>query len=106
VLELSTIHRNGILAGIWVEKILKTKNYVRESKWSQSIAVGSKSFAEGIKEKLGIRAKGRKVGESGADSKTPYMFQNQEIICSYPFFFKGHSNALNLDGGLDKSSSV
>jgi len=63
--ELSTIHRNGILAGIWVEEILKTKNYVRESKWSQSIAVGSKSFVEGIKEKLGILAKGRKVGESG-----------------------------------------
>ncbi|MBW2164860.1 MAG: hypothetical protein JRG74_01805 [Deltaproteobacteria bacterium] len=37
--------------------------YVRESKWSQSIAVGSKSFVEGIKEKLGIRAKGLKVGE-------------------------------------------
>jgi putative transposase len=50
--------------GKWVEEILKTKNYVRESKWSQSIAVGSKSFVEGIKEKLGIRAKGRKVGES------------------------------------------
>jgi putative transposase len=44
-------------------EILKTKNYVRESKWSQSIAVGSKSFVEGIKEKLGIRAKGRKVGD-------------------------------------------
>jgi putative transposase len=41
--------------GKWVEEILKTKNYVRESKWSQSIAVGSKSFVEGIKEKLGIR---------------------------------------------------
>ena len=32
------------------EEILKTKNYVRESKWSQSIAVGSKSFVEGIKD--------------------------------------------------------
>jgi REP element-mobilizing transposase RayT len=49
----------------WVEEILKTKNNVRESKWSKSIAVGSKGFVEGIKEKLGIRAKGRKVGESG-----------------------------------------
>ena len=27
--------------------------------------VGSKSFVENIKEKLGIRAKGRKVGKSG-----------------------------------------
>ena len=56
-------NRNGAFWE-WVEEILKTKNYVRESKWSQSIAVGSKSFVEGIKEKLGIRAKGRKVGES------------------------------------------
>ena len=48
----------------WVEEILKTQNYVRESKWSQSIAVGSKSFVEGIKEKLGIRAKGRMVANS------------------------------------------
>ncbi len=68
---------NGILAGIWVEEILKTKNYVRESKWSQSIAIGSKSFVEGIKEKLGIRAKSRKVGESGGlyhlrEAQVPY----------------------------------
>ncbi len=53
--ELRNSHRK------WVEEILKAKNYVRESKWSQSIAVGSKRFVEGIKEKLGIRAKGRKV---------------------------------------------
>jgi REP-associated tyrosine transposase len=55
----------------------QTKNYVRESKWSQSIAVGSKSFVEGIKEKLGIRAKGRKVEESGGlyhlrEAQLPY----------------------------------
>jgi len=47
-----------------LKKILKTQNYVRESKWSQSIAVGNKSFVESIKEKLGIRAKSRKVVES------------------------------------------
>ena len=44
-----------------VEEILKTKNYIWESKWTQSITVGSKNFVEGIKEKLGIRAKSRKV---------------------------------------------
>jgi putative transposase len=61
----------------WVEEILKTKNHVRESKWSQSIAVGSKSFIEGIKAKLGIRAKGRQIGESGGsyhlrEAQVPY----------------------------------
>jgi len=39
--------------------------------------VGGKSFVEGIKEKPGIRAKGRKVGESGAlyhlrEAQVPY----------------------------------
>jgi len=58
----------------WVEEILKTQNYVRESKWSQSIAVGSKGFVEGIKEKLGIRAKGRKV----ADSKDLYHLREAQ----------------------------
>jgi len=62
---------------VYPTEILKAKNYVRESKWSQSIAVGSKSFVEVIKEKLGIRAKGRKVGRSGElyhlrEAQVPY----------------------------------
>jgi hypothetical protein len=32
-----------------------------ESRWTQSIAVGDKSFLAQIKEQLGIRAKGRKI---------------------------------------------
>jgi REP element-mobilizing transposase RayT len=65
----------------WVEKILKTQNYVRESKWSQSIAVGSKSFVESIKEKLGIRAKGRKV----ADSKDLYHLREAQAAYNSNF---------------------
>ena len=34
---------------------------VWDSKWTQSIAVGDKSFVEQIKQRLGIRAKGRKI---------------------------------------------
>jgi hypothetical protein len=80
---------NGILAGIWVEEILKTKNYVRESKWSQSIAVGSKSFVEGIKEKLGILAKGRKVGESGADKQNTLHVSKSRNNLFIPFLVQG-----------------
>jgi REP-associated tyrosine transposase len=78
------------------EEILKTKNYVRESKWSQSIAVGSKSFVEGIKEKLGIRAKGRKVGESGGlyhlrEAQVPYNSdftpENSELRARNTYFW-------------------
>ncbi len=65
----------------WVEETLKAKNYVRESKWSQSIAVGSKSFVESIKEKLGIRAKGRKV----ADSKDLYHLREAQAAYNSNF---------------------
>ncbi len=77
LLHISTVDELRNSHKKWVEEIFKTKKYVRESKWSQSIAVGSKSFVEGIKEKLGIRAKGRKVVASGGlyylrETQVPY----------------------------------
>jgi putative transposase len=42
----------------WINETLKNGG-IRESEWSESIAVGSKIFTDFIKEKLGIRAKGR-----------------------------------------------
>jgi putative transposase len=77
LLHFSTINDLSNSHKKWIEEILKAKNYVRESKWSQSIAVGSKSFIEDIKAKLGIRAKGRQVGESGGsyhlrETQIPY----------------------------------
>jgi len=38
-----------------------TDNSSRQNKWTESIAVGSESFVEKIKEALGFRAKGRKI---------------------------------------------
>lgn len=61
LLHISTIDELRSSHKKWVEEIIKTKNYVREREWSQSIAVGSKNFVQGIKENLGIRAKGRKI---------------------------------------------
>jgi hypothetical protein len=45
--------------------------------WTESIAVGGEAFVRGIKERLGIRAKGRKVvrGES--------RFELREISAPY-----------------------
>jgi hypothetical protein len=37
----------------------------RQDEWSKSIAVGSRSFVETVKQFLGIRAKGRDVVEGG-----------------------------------------
>jgi REP-associated tyrosine transposase len=61
LLQIPTINHLRSSHKKWVEEILKTKRYVKDSKWSQSIAVGSKRFVEDIKEKLGIRVKGRKI---------------------------------------------
>ena len=53
--DLKQAHRE------WIEEALKKSKVVRDSKWTQSIAGGDKSFLEQIKERLGIRAKGRKI---------------------------------------------
>ncbi len=46
----------------WIDQSLKDRqNRERDSKWTESIAVGSEEFTETTKRQLGIRAKGRKV---------------------------------------------
>ena len=45
----------------WVDQSLKDGCGGRDSKWTQSIAVGSKEFTERTKHLLGIKAKGRAV---------------------------------------------
>lgn len=49
----------------WVEEYLKNGNYLRDDKWTKSIAVGSKGFVESVKSTLGVLAKGRKSKETG-----------------------------------------
>ncbi|MDX2439203.1 MAG: transposase [Desulfobacterales bacterium] len=53
--DLKEAHRK------WIEEALKKSKVIRETKWTQSIAVGDRSFLEQIKDRLGIRAKGRKI---------------------------------------------
>jgi hypothetical protein len=53
--DLKEAHRE------WIEEALKKSKVVRERKWTQSIAAGDKSFLEKIKDRFGIRAKGRKI---------------------------------------------
>ena len=81
----------------WVEETLKTKNYIRENKWTQSIAVGSKSFIEDIKAKLGIQAKGRQVKESNGsyhlrETQVPYNSdftpENSDLSAENAYFWR------------------
>ncbi len=44
----------------WVDEALARAEQIRESKWTESIAVGSRSFVEALKDKLGLRAERRR----------------------------------------------
>ena len=45
----------------WVESAIQTDKGDKKDKWTRSIAVGSKTFVEKMKEALRYRARGRKI---------------------------------------------
>lgn len=48
-----------------IENAIKHRDLVRNSQWTESIAVGSEKFAEGIKSKLGVKVNYRTVEKEG-----------------------------------------
>ena len=75
----------------WVEEALRSDRHVRESKWVQSVAVGSEEFVEMTKEKLGIQVKGRSVSRSGDD------YQLREQLAAYSAHFAPGNAPLSDD---------
>jgi len=63
----------------WVEDAIKQDSRQRESKWTESIAVGSKTFVEETKKQLQSRAKGRKI--EGQEE----VYELREVSDSYVF---------------------
>lgn len=59
----------------WIRDILHNHNLSRESKWTESLAVGSENFVELFKEKLDIKAKSRKIVRTEND----YVLSDSEI---------------------------
>ena len=66
-------------ANKWVDNAIQPEadSSIKENKWTQSIAVGSKAFIEKIKEALGYRAIGRRIfGDEESfvlrEGQTPY----------------------------------
>jgi hypothetical protein len=45
----------------WLDSEMQNDSRGNENKWTQNIAVGSKTFIVAMKEALGCRAKGRKI---------------------------------------------
>jgi len=61
----------------FMEETLAQNKMEREAKWTDSVAIGDRSFVEETKEKLGIKAKGRKIiGKNGEfmirETQQPY----------------------------------
>ena len=73
----------------WVEEALEGSGLERRPEWTESKAVGSESFLRAINERLGIRAKGRKV--AGGESR----FELREGFAPYFHVFRGENVDLN-----------
>jgi len=73
-----------------VEEDLAKRNQSRDSKWTESIAVGSKAFIEATKKRLGIKAKGRKI----VGSKKSYELREPAV--SYGGNFTPENGLLRL----------
>ena len=68
----------------WMDSAMQTDNSGKENKWTQSIAVGSKTFIEKVKQALGFKAKGRKIFYAED------TFQLREVLAPY-----GKANSLD-----------
>ncbi len=82
----------------WVEAILKSRSNIRDSKWSESIAVGKRSFVDATQTKLGSKAIGRKKIERDGiyelrESQMPYsnLFEpeNSNLSQNNNYFWSG-----------------
>jgi putative transposase len=81
--DLSDHHRQ------WVDDALKEDRRQREDRWTESVAVGSRTFVEETKERLGFRAKGRTIAEQDSG------FELRETGVSY--LFDGRKPGLSLE---------
>ena len=75
----------------WVEESLVRQGGKRESRWTESVAVGSKAFVEKTKAELGIKAIGREV--MGADG----VYELREHDVSYNPNFVGENSGLKAE---------
>jgi putative transposase len=53
--DFQQVHRQ------WIEAALKRKLAVRDARWSEAVAVGSRDFVEKVRSELGIKALHREL---------------------------------------------
>ena len=72
----------------WIDRECNSAHYKKESKWSESIAVGSYEYIQEIQKKLSVRVKKRKVIEENE------IYQLQEPESAYNNDYANKSDAL------------
>ena len=82
-----------------VEEAISDLDKLRDSKWTESIAVGSENFIEVTKNLLGIKAKGRKkiisgkgceLREPAAPYNTNYVPENDTLRLKNTYYWEGN----------------
>ena len=68
----------------WIDEIMGSGEFVRQSKWTDSVAVGDLRFIVKVREELGMRAAGRDSAKSG----TGYELKESGVSYSYDFGVK------------------
>ena len=81
--------------GKWVDDSLVKNERKRESRWTESIAMGSEQFVKRIHYQLGVRIKGRRVIETGD------TFQLREKIESYSLLFDSEKCDIASENALE-----
>ena len=78
----------------WIKQEVQGNVLKRETKWSESVAVGTTGFIERFQQQLGIQAAGRKVREAG----DAYVLREPEIV--YQAHFEAEKGCLSMDNGV------
>ena len=71
LLDLQTNHKR------WVQASLQANDTSRQAHWTESIATGSKSFVEKVKNSLGFKAKGKSITGDN------HQYQLREIVAEF-----------------------
>jgi hypothetical protein len=78
----------------WVNDALIKNTHIRESRWTESVAVGSRAFIEETKQQSGFRAKGRKINEDEEtfelrekDGEYDFMGENSHLSLRNAYFW-------------------
>ena len=78
----------------WVEASLNGDGNVRQPEWTESLAVGSEGFVEGVLEELAVQGRGRKVAQ-GTDH-----YELREPVADYNVDLSAENAPLSIENGF------